>query len=75
MMKHKTAYLGLFLALALICSYIESLIPFYFGDTGDKVRTDEYRCRLDALYDRCKRGISDLGIKDTDRRIFIWKSI
>lgn len=37
MMKHKTAYLGLFLALALICSYIESLIPFYFGIPGIKL--------------------------------------
>lgn len=33
----KTAYLGLFLALALICSYIESLIPFYFGIPGVKL--------------------------------------
>lgn len=33
----KTAYLGLFLALALICSYIESLIPFYFGIPGAKL--------------------------------------
>lgn len=36
-MKKKTAYLGLFLALALICSYIESLIPFYFGIPGVKL--------------------------------------
>lgn len=33
----KTAHLGLFLALALICSYIESLIPFYFGIPGVKL--------------------------------------
>ena len=33
----KTAYLGLFLALALICSYVESLIPFYFGIPGVKL--------------------------------------
>lgn len=33
----KTAYLGLFLALALICSYIESLVPFYFGIPGVKL--------------------------------------
>ncbi len=33
----KTAYLGLFLALALICSYVESLIPFYFGIPGAKL--------------------------------------
>lgn len=31
------AYLGVFLALALICSYVESLIPFYFGIPGVKL--------------------------------------
>lgn len=36
-MKRKTAYLGMFLALALICSYIESLIPFHFGVPGIKL--------------------------------------
>ncbi len=36
-MKRKTAYLGMFLALALICSYIESLIPFHFGVPGVKL--------------------------------------
>lgn len=33
----KTAYLGLFLALALICSYVESLFPFSFGIPGIKL--------------------------------------
>ncbi len=33
----KTAYLGLFLALALICSYVESLFPFSFGIPGMKL--------------------------------------
>lgn len=36
-MKRKTAYLGMFLALALICSYVESLIPFHFGIPGVKL--------------------------------------
>ena len=36
-MKRKTAHLGMFLALALICGYIESLIPFYFGVPGMKL--------------------------------------
>lgn len=36
-MKKKVAYLGLLLAVALICSYIESLIPFYFGVPGMKL--------------------------------------
>ncbi|MBO5371338.1 MAG: Gx transporter family protein [Lachnospiraceae bacterium] len=36
-MKRKTAHLGMLLAVALICSYIESLIPFYFGIPGVKL--------------------------------------
>ncbi len=36
-MKRKVAFLGVFLALALICSYVESLIPFYFGVPGMKL--------------------------------------
>ena len=34
---HKIAYIGLFLAVALICSYIETLIPFSFGIPGVKL--------------------------------------
>ena len=33
----KTAYLGVFLAIALVCSYIETLIPFHFGIPGVKL--------------------------------------
>lgn len=29
--------MGVFIALALICSYVESLIPFYFGIPGVKL--------------------------------------
>lgn len=34
---HKTAYLGVFLAAAMICSYVETLIPFHFGIPGVKL--------------------------------------
>lgn len=37
MKTRKIAYLGVFLALALILSYVESLIPFYFGILGVKL--------------------------------------
>ncbi len=36
-MKKKTAYLGVLLALALICSYVEVLIPFSIGIPGIKL--------------------------------------
>ncbi len=37
MKQKKTAYLGLFLALALICSYVESLVPVFVGIPGVKL--------------------------------------
>ena len=36
-MKNKIAYRGVFLALALVCSYVESLIPISFGIPGVKL--------------------------------------
>ena len=35
--SRKTAYLGVFLSLALVCSYVEALIPFSFGVPGIKL--------------------------------------
>ncbi len=36
-MKRQIGFLGMFLAFALLCSYIESLIPFSFGIPGMKL--------------------------------------
>ncbi|MCD8105207.1 MAG: Gx transporter family protein [Lachnospiraceae bacterium] len=36
-MKHKTAYLGMFTALAMILSYVESLLPVFYGIPGVKL--------------------------------------
>ena len=36
-MKRKVAYIGLFISLALIFSYVESLIPIHFGIPGAKL--------------------------------------
>lgn len=36
-MRQKVAYMGLFLSLALVCSYIEAMIPFSFGIPGVKL--------------------------------------
>ena len=33
----KIAFLGMFVTLALIASYVESLVPFYFGAPGIKL--------------------------------------
>lgn len=52
-MKNKTALLGMFITLALIASYVESLVPIYFGAPGIKLGlanlvtvTVLYRCGL-----------------------------
>ena len=36
-MKNKTAYFGVYIALALILSYVEALIPISFGVPGVKI--------------------------------------
>ena len=36
-MRHKVAYFGVFRALALIFSYVETLIPIHFGIPGAKL--------------------------------------
>ena len=36
-MKRKTAYLGLFAAVAIIFGYVESLIPVFAGIPGVKI--------------------------------------
>ena len=36
-MNKKTAYIGMFVTLALIASYVESLVSFYFGAPGIKL--------------------------------------
>lgn len=37
MKTEKVAFLGMFITLALIASYVESLVPFYFGAPGIKL--------------------------------------
>ena len=51
----RTAELGLFLALALILSYVESLIPFSFGIPGIKLGLPNLIVLL-LLYDETGNG-------------------
>lgn len=50
-MKKRVGFLGVFLTLALICSYIESLIPFYFGVPGMKLGLTNIVILLLLYYD------------------------
>ena len=43
MKTRKIAYLGMLMALALVLSYVESLIPFAVGIPGVKLYTKLYR--------------------------------
>lgn len=51
----RTAELGLFLALALILAYVESLIPFSFGIPGIKLGLPNLIVLL-LLYDETRNG-------------------
>lgn len=57
-MKHKVAYFGVFAALALIFSYVESLIPFQIGIPGVKLGLANL-ITVTALY---KMGIKEAAI-------------
>lgn len=54
-MKKKVAFLGIFLALALILSYVESLIPFYFGVPGMKLGLANVSVVLLCIWWECGR--------------------
>ena len=54
----RTAELGLFLALALILSYVESLIPFSFGIPGIKLGLPNLIVLL-LLYDEMGNGAQE----------------
>ncbi len=47
--REKTAYMGLLLSFALILSYVESLVPFFFGIPGMKLGLANLAVML-ALY-------------------------
>lgn len=60
----RTAELGLMLALALILSYVESLIPVSFGIPGIKLGLPNLIVLL-LLYERPKTGRASVGHGDT----------
>lgn len=60
----RTAELGLMLALALILSYVESLIPFSFGIPGIKLGLPNLIVLL-LLYEKQETGGTSVGHGDT----------
>lgn len=66
-MKTKTAYLGVFAALAIIFGYVESLIPFHIGIPGVKLGLANIIIVV-MLY---KMGTKDAGIITVIRVIVV----
>lgn len=66
----RTAELGLFLALALILSYVESLIPFSFGIPGIKLGLPNLIVLL-LLYEGIGNGGADTKAQDVRRSVRI----
>ena len=74
-MKSKVAFFGVFTALALIFSYIESLIPFQFGIPGVKlgvanliIVTALYKMELKETY--LLSVVRGTGIRFSVRELF-----
>ena len=74
-MKRKTAYLGLFAAVAIIFGYVESLVPVFTGIPGIKLGL----ANLAVLFilDRYsfKEGGSCFRCQDNCDWVYVWKSV
>lgn len=72
-MKKSVAYLGVFLALAMILSYVEAILPFAIGIPGVKLGTCQPCYGADAVSDWLERGSLCIGASYCAYRNFIWK--
>lgn len=73
-MKNKTAYFGVFTSLALILSYVETLIPISFGIPGIKLGAGKSGNRHCFVYIWRKRSVSFICNQNSAVRIFVWES-
>ena len=64
-MKRKTAYLGLFSAVAIIWGYVESLIPVFAGIPGIKLGLTNLAVLFYPGSVFCERGGSCVRCQDT----------
>ena len=71
-MKQKTAYLGLFSAVAIILGYVESLIPVFAGIPGIKLGL----ANLGVLFILKKYSFTEAALVSyPGDRIYVWKSV
>ena len=71
-MKNKTAYFGVFTSLALILSYVETLIPISFGIPGIKLGLANLVIVI-VLYTYGEKEAFLLSVTRIVR-IFVWES-
>ena len=69
-MKNRVAYFGVFVALALIFSYVETLIPFQIGIPGVKLGLANLIVVI--VQNGCKRGVAVISNKSGLIRVYIW---
>lgn len=74
-MKRKTAYLGLFAAVAIIFGYVESLVPVFTGIPGIKLGLANLAVLFYTGPIFCKRSGSRVRCQNPGDRIYVWKSV
>ena len=70
-MKNRVAYFGVFVALALIFSYVETMIPFQIGIPGVKLGLANLIVVI-ALYKTDVKEALPISNKSGVIRIYIW---
>ena len=71
----KTAYMGLFAALAIIFGYVETLLPVFAGIPGIKLGLANLVTVILLYLFWLERGSSSLFYKNTGDRISVRKSV
>lgn len=74
-MKNQAVHFGVFTALALLFSYIESLIPFHIGIPGVKLGLANLIIVIALYKNKYKAGISAFCNKSVACRIFVWQYV
>ena len=73
-MKNKTAYFGVFTSLALILSYVETLIPISFGIPGIKLGLANLVIVIVLYTYGGKEAFLLFCNQNSAVRIFVWES-
>ena len=75
MNQKKTAYLGLFAAIAIIFGYVESLIPFFAGIPGMKLGLANLAVLFVMERYTWKRSGASFHCENFYYRFYVWKRL